>query len=690
MTRFPTWKVLVCLILTMPLPVLAVDDYQFERSIGKPPSIGEPINLAVDAAGNMLVTDRANGKIVRATPQGQISSPFTEAQGLRRPSAITFGPNGRLLVADEQQGGRVFSFASARPGAARRIIALAPGTAATGFGESSAGGIAADTAGNIYVTDQFRSVVSKFSPSGERLATFGKKGSEPGAFQGPRGIAVDRQGNVYVADEYNNRIQKLDPEGRVLAMSDAQALGATVAGGLGPMSVAVDSKGEIWVAAHTNFAVYKLDPNFHISVRLETFGRLNGQLAGPVSVAVDAQDNVYVLDRSRRIQKFSPIGNFMSKVEFPPAKPGELTAPTGVLVDRDGTSVWVSDTANFRIQKFAADGTPLLTFGRFGQGDGEFNGAESIAQDRDGNLWIVDSYNHRVQKFAPDGRFLLKVGSMGRGNGEFLRTKVVATDDTRGYVYVNDWHNARVQKFDLNGRFLASFGNAGDFKQQVTGPTGLAIDKAGNVYVSSWFNNAIQKFDSNGKWLATLGGPGSGDGQFKGPARLSMTPDGRLVVADWGNSRVQVLEEAGGFVTKFGSPGRANGAFDQPVGVSVDGAGNVFVSDAGNSRVQLFHFSKHTELPITSPVRHAAAPGGHRDVFVQVSIYDIADGHDMDFERALQETRPLLQAERSFINERVLRNIDGFTLQYATYSKFSDETAADQTTRSRLRSLLPY
>jgi len=39
--------------------------------------------------------------------------------------------------------------------------------------------IAADAAGNTYVTDQFRSVVSKFSPAGALIATFGKRGSEP-------------------------------------------------------------------------------------------------------------------------------------------------------------------------------------------------------------------------------------------------------------------------------------------------------------------------------------------------------------------------------------------------------------------------------------------------------------------------------------------------------------------------------
>jgi sugar lactone lactonase YvrE len=654
--------------------------YQFERSIGRPPTVGEPIGLSVDRAGNIFVADRTNGKVARVTRQKQLSFPLGPKETVKRPGALAIGPRGELLVADESEGGVIRRYTRPTSGAKPvSTIQLAPEAAEP----SGLSGVAVDRQGNVYATDQLQNTVRKFAPDGSPLKSWGKRGSASGEFQGPRGIAVDGAGNVYVADERNNRIQKFDGEGRLLGQSDARRLGATVSGGLGPMSVAVDSKGGIWVAAHTNFAVYKLDPEFNIAVRLETFGRRDGELAGPVSVAVDASDNVYVLDRSRRIQRFSPNGSFQWRFDFPPAKAGELSAPTGVHADAEG-NVYVSDTANFRIQKFSSDGRHLLTFGQFGQADGDFNGAESIAIDRNQNLWIVDSYNHRVQKFTNQGKFLLKVGSFGRGNAEFIRTKVVATDNQRDWVYVNDWNNARVQKFDLNGGFLTSFGDAGPPATRIPGPTGLGVDAAGNVYVSSWFNNAIQKFDSSGKHLATIGGPGVGDGQFKGPARLTVTRDGRLVVADWGNNRVQVLDQNGRFLTKLGSFGRGDGQFDQPVGVSVDANGNLFVSDAGNSRVQKFVPTARTER-MPEPRFPGEGRSEKRRIFAHIAIYDLRPNMGPAFEAALAATATAMQGEPGFINERALRNIDGLTLQYATYSRFKEQAAAERAGQGRIR-----
>lgn len=709
MRRISTSLALVCLLLAAGAAGAA--EYRFERIIGKPPQIGEPINLAVDRAGTIYVADRTNSQIVRITAEGQMT---ITRNGVKRPTALS--ANGtRLVIADESDGGSIAVHGINGSKEKAKTFRVAATGAAARMGGPPAG-VAADAQGNLYVTDQFANVVKKYSASGELLQTWGKKGEEPGAFQGPRGIAVDREGNVYVADEYNHRIQKFSSNGQFLGTSSVKTLGVTISDGLGPMSVAVDSKGGIWVAAHTNFHVYKLTPDFRMEVRLDTFGRRPGELAGPVSVAVDANDDVYILDRSRRIQRFSPQGEFLWKFEFPPAAPGELSAPTGLRTDAAG-NLWVSDTANFRIQKFAPDGTPLAVFGGFGHGPGEFNGVESLTFDSDGNLWAVDSYNHRVQKFTPEGSHMLTVGTFGEQDGEFIRTKVIDSDPTYpddpswevsaessgtqsspakpstktiDTILVNDWHNGRVQRFDTKGRFIHNFGDTGPASRQVHGPTGLAVDRQGNVYVSSWFNNTIQKFDNRGRWLMSIGSKGSGDGQLNGPARLTMDRDGNLVVADWGNNRVQTFSTDGRFLSKVGSQGREGGQFDQPVGVAVDNQGNLFVSDAANSRVQMFRPVREKgdpREPRSGPVSQVQP--GH-PVYTHVAVFDVKAGEGERFEATVRELRALLKKEPSFINERVLRNVDGLTLQYATYIKFTDPAAAERTYTTRLERLRRY
>lgn len=689
-------RVVLVLLALSSAPIISAQEYQFERAIGRAPEVGEPKGLAVDAAGNVLVTDRLNGRLIRIS-KGRMATPQAVRQlRLRQPTAVGIDPKGNIVVAEDNQVRRITP--------AGRSTRLFP-AGHQSESKVSFSSIVFDQVGNIYLSDAMNNRVLKLDAQGKQVAVIGQPGKGPGEFAGPQGLAIDKGGNLYVADEYNNRIQKFDAQGKFVAESGPETLGKTTSQGLGPMGIATDSKGNVWVAAHTNFAVYKLDPSFRMLVRLETFGKRNGELAGPIAVAVDANDNVHVLDKSRRIQMFDPEGSFISKFAFPDAKPGELGAPTGVAVDAKG-NLWVCDTANFRIQKFDSSGKFLFSFGQFGQGPGEFNGGESIAFDRQGNLYVADSYNHRVQKFDPNGKFLLKFGSFGSREGEFIRTKVVNTDPINDWVYVNDWHNARVQKFDLDGNFIGAFGNLGPSSQRVLGPTGLVIDRSGNVYVSSWFNNAILKFSSQGVYLGTIGRHGSGDGEFKGPARLAINTDGNLVVVDWGNSRVQVLDPQGQPLTKFGQLGNKEGMFDQPVGIAVDSSGRLFVSDANNARVEAFvRRPRPVSSSAVNSVRLVKGAGSSRmptatrdtneakdqnNVYAHIAIYDVSPGMSKAFEESLSATSAEFSQQTAFLNERILKNLDSLTLQYATYSKYLSREAAEHNHRKRLERLQAY
>ena len=83
------------------------------------------------------------------------------------------------------------------------------------------GGVAVDAAGNVYVGDTYSSRIRKVDPSGNvtTLAGNGTGGYVDGTggptgtveFKGPGGVAVDTAGNVYVADYDNNRIRKISP-----------------------------------------------------------------------------------------------------------------------------------------------------------------------------------------------------------------------------------------------------------------------------------------------------------------------------------------------------------------------------------------------------------------------------------------------------------------------------------------------
>lgn len=78
----------------------------------------------------------------------------------------------------------------------------------SGSGELSfPSGICIDCNDVVYVVESGNERVSVFTREGKFLTSFGTEGSGPGRFDRPRGIAVDKNGVIYVTDTGNNRLQ---------------------------------------------------------------------------------------------------------------------------------------------------------------------------------------------------------------------------------------------------------------------------------------------------------------------------------------------------------------------------------------------------------------------------------------------------------------------------------------------------
>jgi peptidylamidoglycolate lyase len=71
--------------------------------------------------------------------------------------------------------------------------------------------------GSFYVSDSYgNSRVLKFSPTGEFLFEWGRKGDKEGEFNLPHAVDLDDEGNVYLADRENHRIQVFTPTGKFI------------------------------------------------------------------------------------------------------------------------------------------------------------------------------------------------------------------------------------------------------------------------------------------------------------------------------------------------------------------------------------------------------------------------------------------------------------------------------------------
>jgi sugar lactone lactonase YvrE len=272
---------------------------------------------------------------------------------------------------------------------------------------------------------------------------------------------------------------------------------------------------------------------------------------------------------------------------------GQFQTPRGIATDSSG-HVYIADTNNHRLQKFAGSSVYLAGWGAQGSGNGQFNFPGGMATDSSGNLYVADTNNHRIQKFDSNGAFLTTLGSYGVNNGQFCAPADVAIDGS-GNLYVVENCNHRIQKFDSSGAFLAKWGANGSGVGQLSYPRGLAVDSSGNVYVADSNNHRIQKFDSNGLFLTQWGTKGRRAGQFDAPNDVATDSSGNLYVADLLNHRIQKFTSSGAFLTQWGSAGQGLGQFNTPNAVAVDQSGNVFVVDTNNHRIQ--HFGTSAPVP---------------------------------------------------------------------------------------------
>lgn len=164
--------------------------------------------------------------------------------------------------------------------------------------------------------------------------------------------------------------------------------------------------------------------------------------------------NLYVADKGNgRIQKFSNTGAFISQIGTQGSGNGQLNGPVGVAVDNLG-NVYVTDKGNYRVQKFDSNGAYLAQWGSQGTGNGQFNViGYGLAIDSNNNVYVGDEQNNNIQVFNSNSVYLLQWGTTGTGNGQFGGTTVpyygvsgIAVD-SNGNVYVTDATLSRVQKF---------------------------------------------------------------------------------------------------------------------------------------------------------------------------------------------------------------------------------------------------
>ncbi len=207
-----------------------------------------------------------------------------------------------------------------------------------------------------------------------------------------------------------------------------------------PQRVRINSKGDVFV----------LDGKQHRIVRLDTAGTFKGYvepegLPGPASswipksLAIDASDNLYILDvSSARVLILSPEGKFQKQISCPQSE-GFFS---DVAVDAQGTIFLLNSImGSLYSAPHEADAFSLLVKGL----KGYVSFPTALAVDRK-RIYVVDQNGSGVVVLGRDGAFQGHKLKMGWKEGELRYPSDICLDD-KGDVFIADRGNNRVQIF---------------------------------------------------------------------------------------------------------------------------------------------------------------------------------------------------------------------------------------------------
>lgn len=580
-----------------------------------------PVGVAIDQFGNKYIADSRANVIRKVTPSGIISTvagngnagfsgdggPAVLAE-LNYPLGVAVDASGNLYITDNLNN---------------RIRKISSGgiiTTIAGDGNAAFSGDGGDATlasinspygvvfhnGDVVFADTYNFRIRKIDNSGT-ISTIAGLGIPFSTGDGndalsaafvPLALCYDAQNSLLLTDYQGNKLRKIDGQTNIVStIAGTGQAGFSGDGGPAnlaklntPTGIALLTNGEILVCDAFNSRIRKIDLSNNIST---IAGSPQNNIAFANSWKIQPED--ISLNESNGQVVFSEFFSYVVR-KYDPG--------TGMLYPVVGTGV----------KGYSGD-NGLAIYAKVDTVMGVFYDSTGV--------YFSDSGNNRIRKVNNNGivTTIAGTGTAGYSGDGGLATAAkisfpIGLKIYNNQLYFSDFRNFVIRKIDLATGVITTiagngtFGYSGDGGLAINASIGdcyhLDIDNLGNIYLTQDDFNVIRKIDNSGM-ISTIAGTGvsgySGDNglavnaELNKPYGIAVDNNGNVFFSDRYNYRIRKINAAGlitteAFTGQVGFSGDGGSAINAQCNavttLDIDGLGNsIYIADNGNNRVRL-------------------------------------------------------------------------------------------------------